>query len=137
MVEIIVEILLIYITFPILQFPFPHCNSAVALTSVNNVQHDAVIRLIIHTPTMQTTVRNFPKCNCFFCGRQIATYLSQKIFHYFRHEASIKYKGIFPLNLMIIYLSIVKVINVRTEAYVNSSDTTIAKLHPIFPSGIG
>ena len=41
------------------------------------------------------------------------------------------------VNLMITYLSIVNVINVRTEAYVNNSDTTIAKLHPIFPRGIG
>ena len=46
-------------------------------------------------------------------------------------------KSILSLNLMITYLSIVNVINVRTEAYVNNSDTTIAKLHPSFPRGIG
>ena len=46
-------------------------------------------------------------------------------------------KSIIQWNLIIIYLSTVNVINVRTEAYVNNSDTTIAKLHPNFPRGIG
>ena len=35
------------------------------------------------------------------------------------------------------YLSIVNAIKVRTDTYVHSSDTAIARLHPIFPNGMG